>query len=97
MVLEGVILHNGVQYGPTTGTGTIVGNVFTAVNANYTSITGTTPIPKVIKYVPFELLSFSPSRKLGNIKFVEYGTGSLYCGNKMYFYRLVSSTESINT
>lgn len=97
MVLEGVITHNAIQYGPTTGTGTIVGNVFTAVNANYTSATGTAPIPKVIQYVPFELLSFTPSRNLGNIKFTEYGTGSLNCGAKMYFYRLTNPSQGINT
>lgn len=99
MVLEGVITHNTVDYGPTNGTGGggFPGNIFTAVNANYTSATGTAPIPKVIQYMPFELMSFTPSRSLGNIRFVNYGTGSLYCGNKMYFYRLFSSTESIYT
>jgi hypothetical protein len=97
MVLEGVITHNGVQYGPTNASGTIVNNVFTAVNANYTSVTGTAPTPKVIKYMPYQLLSFTPSRSLGNIKFTGYGSGSLYCGAKMYFYRLLNASEGIQT
>lgn len=84
MVVEGVINHNGTAYGP----GFSAGNVFTAVNANYTAVTGTTPIPKVIKYYPVELLNFTPSRNVGGIKYKQYGSGSLYYGNKMYFYRL---------
>lgn len=97
MVLEGVINHNGDQYGPTDASGTILGNVFTAANANYTSATGTTPTPKVIRYMPYQLLSFTPSRSLGNISFTGYGSGSLYCGAKMYFYRLLNTSEGIQT
>lgn len=99
MVLEGIITHNGVDYGPTDGSGGVgfPGNVFTAVNANYTSVTGTAPTPKVIAYMPYQLLSFTPSRSLGNIKFNDYGSGSLYCGLKMYFYRLTSTSESVKT
>jgi hypothetical protein len=97
MVLEGVIDHNGTDYGPTVGGGSISGNIFTAANANYTSVTGTSPTPRVIQYFPYQLLNFTPSRSLGSIKFVGYGTGNKYCGNKMYFYRLLSSTDGIQT
>lgn len=99
MVLEGVIEHNGQLYGPTTInlSGLLKGNIFTAVNANYIATTGTTPIPKVIGYMPLQLLNFTPSRSLGNIRVVGGGAGSLWCGNKMYFYRLVNSTEGIFT
>lgn len=97
MVLEGVVTHNGANYGPTIGTGTVVDNVFTAANANYTDITTPTPTAKVIQYVPFQLLSFTPSRSLGNIKFLGYGTGSLFGGAKMYFYRLVSTSQAYTT
>lgn len=84
MVLEGAITHNAVNYGP----GLTAGNVFTAANTNYTNLTGTAPTPKVIEYYPYQLLNFLPPRTMGTISFVEYGNGSLYCGNKMYFYRL---------
>lgn len=97
MVLEGVISHGGSQYGPTSVASTIVDNVFTATGPNYTSITGTSPTPKVIAYVAYQLLSFTPSRSLGNIRFLTYGTGSLYCGAKMYFYRLVNSSQGVIT
>jgi len=87
MVLEGVIEHpvgSGTFYGP----GVTAGNTFTASTTTYTASTGTSPTPKVIVYVPFELLYFTPSRYLGGIQFSEYGTGTVLCGNKMYFYRL---------
>ena len=97
MVLEGIITHGGVDYGPTNGTAGagFPGNIFTASGATYTNVTGTSPTPKVIEYVPYQLLNFTPSRGLGNIYFTGYGTGSLYCGNKIYFYRLLSPTSGI--
>lgn len=97
MVLEGVINHNGNQYGPTNLVGAILDNVFTASAITWTTATGTAPTPKVIKYIPYQLLSFTPSRSLGNMRFVNYGTGSLYCGAKMYFYRLSSPVQGIYT
>lgn len=87
MVLEGAVLHNGNNYGP----GMVNTNIFTAGGGTPTiwaSLTGTSPTPKVIKYYPYQLLDWTPSRTLGNIIFDEYGTGSLFCGNKVYFYRL---------
>lgn len=91
MVVEGVVSHNAVRYGP----GLPTGNVFTAVNANYTD--RTPPVTKVISYVPFQLLYWTPSRMLGGIQFQEYGTGSVFCGSKVYFYRLSLSNGSYTT
>lgn len=93
MVLEGAITHNGVLYSPDT----TFGNVFTAVNANYTDESSSFVNAKVIKYYPYQLLNFTPSRSLGNIRFDQYGSGTLYAGAKMYFYRLVNGTDGINT
>lgn len=95
MVLEGVVEHpvgSGTFYGP----GLTSGNVFTASTATYTATSGTAPTPKIIKYFPYQLLNFNPDRALGTIKFNQYGTGSVYCGNKMYFYRLLSNS-GVNT
>lgn len=86
MVLEGAVTHNSTDYGP----GLTDGNVFIASSANYTNLTGASPTPKVVKYYPVELLNFTPSRALGNIKFDEYGSGNLTCGSKIYYYRLLS-------
>lgn len=84
MILEGAITHNAVNYGP----GLPAGNVFTAVSANYTNLTGAAPTPKVVVYYPYQLLDWTPSRTLGNIQFDAYSAGSLYCGSKVYYYRL---------
>lgn len=94
MVLEGVVNYNGIKYGP----GLPAGNVFTTIGAitTYSNVTGTSPTPKVIKNVSANLLDFTPSRALGSIIFDELGAGSLYCGNKVYFYRLGSNT-GVNT
>lgn len=91
MVLQGAITHNGTQYGP----GISAGNVFTAISANYTSLTS--PTPKVIEYFPYQLLDFTPSRSLGNITFNKYGTGNLYCGSKVYFYRLGTNSGVVTS
>ena len=91
MVVEGVIQYDGTEYGPG------LGNVFTATTAGtsfYTDLTS--PITKVIVYYPYELLDFQPERSLGGIQFDSYGTGNVYCGNKIYFYRL-SNSNGIQT
>lgn len=94
MVLEGAITYNGVNYGP----GLTATNIFTANATNtYTVLTGTTPTPKVIAYYPYQLLNFTPSRSMGNIKFNSYGSGNKYCGAKIYFYRLSNTANGINT
>lgn len=94
MVLEGAITYDAVNYGP----GLTAGNIFTGTaTTTYTNLTGTTPTPKIIEYFPVELLDFTPNRILGQIKFDEYGSGSVYCGNKIYFYRLRNTTEGILT
>lgn len=51
----------------------------------------------MIQYYPFELLNFNPSRATGTIKFKELVSGSLYCGSKMYFYRLTETVNGITT
>jgi len=89
MVLGGVVTHSAVDYGP----GMTAGNVFTSgggTPANYTVVTGS---PLVIPYVDYEILNFTPSRALGQIMFDDLGTGTKYCGNHMYFYRLSKSTS----
>jgi len=97
MVLEGAIRHPTGGGNPIYGPGLTASNVFEATATTYTNLTGTTPSPKVIKYFPYQLLDFTPSRKLSSITFKEYGTGNLFCGNKVYFYRLGSATASITS
>lgn len=94
MVLEGVINHNGGIHSPDAG-----GNVFTASITTYIDqFGGNIPTTaKVIAYYPYQLLNFTPSRSLGNIKFKEYGTGSLNCGSKIYFYRLADPSNGLYT
>lgn len=87
MVLEGAITHGGFNYGPGL-TAVALENVFTASGVNYTNLTGTTPTPKVVEYFPYQLMDFMPSRSLGNIIFDRYSSGNLYCGSKVYYYRL---------
>ncbi len=84
MVVEGAVTHSAVNYGP----GLTAGNVFTAVGINFTDLTTPTPTAKVIAYYPYQLLDWTPSRKMGNISFLSYGAGAVMCGNKVYFYRL---------
>jgi len=90
MVLQGAVTHNAVNYGP----GFTDGNIFTAVGTSYTTFDGT---PLVIEYFPMELLDWNPNRLMGNISFVEYGTGSKNCGTSIYFYRLSSSSDGFAT
>jgi len=91
MVVEGAITYNAVNYGP----GLTAGNIFTGTaTTTYTTLVNT----RIIEYIPVELLDFNPSTKLGNIKFNSYGSGSVYCGAKIYFYRLksISSNSTSN-
>lgn len=90
MVLKGAVTHSAVNYGP----GFTAGNIFTATATSYTTLAGT---PLVIEYFPLELLDFNPTRLMGNIDFVEYGTGNKNCGSSIYFYRLSSSTDGFST
>ncbi len=88
MVLEGAISYNGTDYGPGI-TATATQNIFTGNGTTiYTNLTSTNPTPKIIEYYPYQLLDFTPSRSLGNITFDKYGSGALFCGSKVYFYRL---------
>lgn len=77
----GSITHNAVVYGPKQ----TAGNVFTAVNANFT----TTGSAKVIKYLDPNILNYTPQKAIGTIDFLKYTlTGALYCGVKLYAYQL---------
>jgi len=92
MVLEGAIEYptgSGNYYGPTDGTGSISGNIFSVdgVNTTFTDLTAPSVTAKVIKRVPYQLLSWTPERLTGSLKFSEFGTGTVYCGSKVYFYR----------
>jgi len=96
MVLQGAVEYDGVDYGP----GLTDGNIFTCTTGgttSFTDITGPSPTALVIKYYPVELLDFTPARKLGSIRFDSYGSGSVYCGSKIYFYRLTKAAEGITT
>lgn len=100
MVLGGVIEHNGYWYGPSEYSGVLTvptnvnGNIFQAVNANYTVVLGS---PLVIEYYPLELLNWTPSRSMGDILFSEYGIGSKNFGSNIYFYRLYDSIAKTYT
>jgi len=95
MVLEGAVRYNGVDYGP----GLTNKNIITTTGGIvvYTNLTGTTPTPKVIEYYPVKLLDFTPSRLVGGITLKEYGSGNVFCGSKVYFYRLGKNTNGIVT
>jgi len=96
MVLQGAVEYpvaSLTYYGP----GLPNGNIFTATVAggnDYTNVDGN---PLVIKYFPVGQLDFNPARKLGTIKFDSYGDGAVYCGSKIYFYRLKNSTSGTQT
>jgi hypothetical protein len=101
MVLEGIVEYpvgTGNYYGPSTGAGNVLGNLFTTdgTHNTYTNITGGTNT-KVISYYAYQLLSFTPDRSLGNIQFDSYGSGHKICGNKIYFYRQVSTADGYYT
>lgn len=88
MVLEGAINYDGdsIDYGP----GLSAGNVFyiSVASNTYTDLNTPAPTAKVIEYIPVSLLDFNPKKTYGGIKFKEYGSGNLYCGDKIYLYRL---------
>lgn len=80
----GSITHNGIVYGPKQ----TAGNIFTAVNANFTS-SGSV---KVIKLLDPNVLNYTPERMMGSIDFLKYTlSGALYCGVKLYAYQLATS------
>lgn len=97
MVLQGCIIYDSDEYGPTDESGTILGNIFTATIAGGTTYGVSDGSPLVIEYYPLSLLDWSPSRLLGNIEFKEYGIGDKYCGSHIYFYRLSSSYDGVVT
>jgi hypothetical protein len=97
MVLQGAIVYDSNEYGPTDASGSILGNIFTATTAGGTSFAVSDGTPLVIEYYSINLLDWIPSRALGNMKFKAYGTGNKYCGNNIYFYRLSSSSGGITT
>lgn len=90
MVLTGAVTHNAIDYGP----GLTAGNIFTAVNANYLVADGQ---PLVIVYYDIELLNFLPAYQLANMNFDSFGSGNCYCGNRMYFYRMKSTSAGYTT
>lgn len=96
MVLQGVIKQPsgaGTNY----GAGLAAGNVFTAAtNSTFDDLTTPNRPALVIEYYPYTLLDFNPERLLGEITFDEFGTGNLYCGSKVYYYRL-SAAEGVVT
>ncbi len=102
MVMNGVILYNGVRYAPSNYSGVplsppdISGNIFTGV-AGVTNFTLVTGLAKIIKYYPLELLDWTPSRMLGNIYFDSYGVGNKNCGTSIYFYRLSLDSDGFKT
>ncbi len=97
MVLQGCIIYDSDEYGPTDESGTILGNIFTATTAGGSTYAVSDGTPLVIEYYPLSLLDWSPSRLLGNIEFQEYSTGNKYCGSHIYFYRLSSSYDGAVT
>lgn len=91
MVLGGIVTHAFTNYGPGVP---VNGNVFTASGANYTVLSGQ---PLVIEYFDVNLLDWTPDTSLGDMFFDSFGTGSCYCGNRMYFHRLKSSDAGTTT
>lgn len=99
MVLEGVVQHPVGGGNPVYAPHIATTNVFTASATTYTDlIAGNIPTTaKVIEYYPYQLLAFTPSRAMGNMKFNSYGVGSKLCGSKMYFYRLTDPLNGLFT
>lgn len=96
MILEGIIEDTsvpGTYYGP----GMPNGNIFTATAGPYTDVMSPSPSALIIKYYPIELFAFTPSRSLGTMKFLEYGTGNVLCGSKIYFHRLYDTDGNVAT
>lgn len=103
MVIQGIISHDGNYYGPSSDSTMTVeappyvnSNVFIATTTTWSGVTGPGGT-KVIEYYPIDLLSWTPSRLLGDITFDSYGSGSVNCGEKIYFYRLSKPSAGIVT
>jgi len=99
MVLQGAIEYPvGGGVGAYYGLGLPNGNIITTAGGNvtYTDLTTPNRPALVIEYFPVELLDFTPERVLGEISLNQFGTGSVYCGSKVYYYRL-SAAEGIVT
>ena len=96
MVTQGAVQHPIGGANPIYGPGLAAGNVFTASSTGFTDLTAPNRPAMVIEYYPYQLLDFTPSRAMGNITFSEYGSGNLYCGAKVYYYRL-SNSEGVVT
>lgn len=80
------VIHNAVTYGP----GEVAGNVFTAVNANYTNLA------RVIDYIAVETLDVVPAFNMNNIRFKHYNTnGNLFSGSYQYFYQLETADGAL--
>lgn len=103
MVVEDTAVYNGTTYGPFQA----AGNVFTrdtAADPNaYTVGSGT---PRVIEYIPVEILSWNPDRNLSPIyfnRFYDSGTvpagfnTAVPCGAYLVTYRLKRKDESAIT
>lgn len=90
MVVQGAIDHNGTSYGPNVSYPSTSQTTFTAVNANYTVLSGPTI---VVKYTPnVATLDVVPKKALGNIKFTGWiPGGQLKCGEYQIAYQLETS------
>jgi len=97
MVLEGAVTYDGdsLDYGPGMPNGNII--TITGSVVTYTNLTGGSPTPKIIEYVDYALLDWTPQRHLGNMTFDGYGSGVVNCGNKIYFFRYGLSTDGYFT
>ena len=80
----GYITYNGIDYGPMLPDG----NIFIGTaNPNYAVAFGQNP--KVIETLNPNALNYTPEKSSGQIEFSKYLlTGQLYCGCKLYAYRL---------
>ncbi len=96
MVVAGIIQYNDGVTTTNYGKGLATGNVFTATTGFATYVNISSPV-LVIEYFPYQLLSWSPSRTMGSIRFAEYGTGVKRCGSSVYFYRLGKRSEGYFT
>lgn len=82
------IQHNAISYGP--GNSFYPnGNIFTAVNTNYTVTGGT---PRVIEYISLESLDVVPQFTPGNVDFLGFGKGAQLMGQYQYVYQLQSGS-----
>lgn len=80
MVVQGEVLHNGLNYGPND----ILGTVFTAQSPVYVALQPSL----VIEYVPYETLSWVPRFLLSRIRPKQWIVGNLPYGAWQYSYQL---------